>query len=585
MATETDYRAKRKAGSAALGRLMKPVRRRLLIARLVTLASCCMALAPYVALTRIGRLLLADGPTDEAAIAHAVSLLLCAVGTQVGLYFLALLIAHRADIVLRDRIQRDMIDTLATAPLAWYSASTSGRIRKAIQDDAAAIHSLIAHAPVDQTAVIVTPVVLVGYSFTIDWRLGLLSFVTFPVFLAGQAYCMRDMGPKTAQMDDKLADLSSATVELVDGIHVVKNFGRTGRAHRRFTDACRAFADFYWDWCGPLMRVSSLSMGFISVAVLMGIMLGGGLTMAHLGWVGVPEVLVCSLIALVVPRAIMVSASMGWAYQQAGNAALHLLEVLDIERVDYPDPGDIPDGNDVVFDDVSYSYRVGEVATPALKGVSLRLEEGTVTALVGPSGSGKSTLATMLARFRDPDQGAIRIGGVDLRRMGERELYRRVAFVLQNPYLQRVSVRDAIALARPDADIDTIREAAAAARIIDDIDALPNGFDTIIGGDTDFSGGQKQRIAIARALVADAPILVLDEATAGTDPDCEADIQAALAELVRDRTVLVIAHHAEAIRGVDKIVIMEDGHIVAAGGLQDVADHPYWVSLAGRNDQ
>ena len=481
---------------------------------------------------------------------------------------------------MRNALQDRIIARIGKAPLSWFSESSTGRVRKAIQDDTVQVHTLVAHAPVEQTAAMGLPIVLVVYAFVIDWRLGLLSIATFPLYAFLQWLMMRDMGVKTAEMDDKMGDVSARAIELTEGIHVVKNFGQTGKAHRRFTEACEDFADFYWRWCGPLIRLSSMSVAVISVATLMAINLGVGLLLVRGGWVSVPEVLTCCLIALVLPRTIEVLGNMAWSYQQAGNAALRIREVLATEQIAYPEVGaPIPTDLTVSFDAVSYAYHTDNGEIPALSDVSLTLKPGTVTALVGPSGSGKSTLATMLARFRDPDAGAVRIGGVDLREFAVGDLYRLVAFVLQDPYMQRRSIRDIITLARPDASDEDVRAAAKAARILSDIEALPAGFDTIVGEDTDFSGGQKQRLSIARAVLADAPILVLDEATAATDPDCEAEIQAALAALAADRTVLAIGHHAESVAGADQICVMESGRITAAGTAEELADQPYWARL------
>ena len=225
----------------------------------------------------------------------------------------------------------------------------------------------------------------------------------------------------------------------------------------------------------------------------------------------------------------------------------------------------MPASDEVRFENVSYSY--GD--TLAADDVTLTLPAGSVTALIGPSGSGKSTLATMVARFQDPDAGRVTLGGVDLRRIPTAELYRRVAFVLQDPQLMRMSIRENIALARPDASEQEIREAAAAARIADEIEALDQGYDTVVGIDTELSGGQKQRVAIARALLADAPVLILEEATAFTDPESEAEIQAALTRLARGRTVLVIAHRPASIIDADQIVVLDRGRVVAQGTHHD----------------
>ena len=587
-AASESYSHKRKASQAALKQLIKPVQSRLLVCRILAFASCIVAVAPYVALTRIGNLLLHDGSHDD--IKRSAIILIYAFLTQAFLYTLALAISHFADLHLRDTIQNTMVKTLARAPLSWFSDTSTGKVRKAINDDVKQVHTLIAHAPVEQTAAVAGPLVLLTYAFIVDWRLGLLSIATFPIYGALQALTMRNMGTKTAEMDDKLGDISSAAVELTEGIYVVKNFGRTGETHARFTQACKDFASFYWEWCGPLIRASALSLSFISVSTLMAINVGFGLLMASAGWVTVPEVLTCSLIALILPRTVEVLGSTAWAYQQAGNAALRLKGVLDTEQIPYPEEDKAPasagiqgsskaSNQDIVFSDVSFAYSTADGKVDALRDINLRLRPNTVTALVGPSGSGKSTLATMLARFRDPDSGTITIGGTPLTELSERELYSTVSFVLQNPYLQDLPIRDIISLPRPDASDEAIRESARQANILDDIEALPHGFDTTLGGQTDFSGGQKQRLAIARALLADAPVLVLDEATTATDPDCEADIQRALAQLARGRTVLAIGHHAESVAGADHICVMEHGRIVAQGTADELAEQPFWKHL------
>lgn len=555
---------KRQAGDAALKELLRPIRGRLFGGRVLGAASALLSIAPYIALVTLGEILLdahqTGVPVNPADTQPVVTML---IGTFIGqllLLFIALALTHFADLKLGTVIRARILDRISRAPLSWFTDSTSGKIRKAIQDDTRTLHILIAHAPVESTVAIITPIVLLGYAFTVDWRLGLLALATLPIYGAIQMLGMRGMGTKTAEMDTHLGRVSSTAVEFADGITVVKAFGRTGEAHRRYSDAARTFSDFYQAWVGPLMRISALSESTVSVAVLVLVNLSGGAALVAAGIVSPVQVLTTALIALVVPGAIQKIGTTAWSYQLAGNAALRIREVLTGPELPEPAASDTtptPRDNGVEFQQVSFSY--GD--TTALSDITVRLAPGTVTALIGPSGSGKSTLATMLARFQDPDAGAVSIGGVDIRELSTEELYRTVSFVLQNPQLPRISIRDNIALARPAATDSEVLAAARAARIADDIAALPNGFDAIVGEDAQLSGGQCQRIAIARALLADAPILILDEATAATDPDCEAEIQAALNRLVVGRTVLVIGHKPETIRGADQIILLVDGRV------------------------
>ncbi|MFV8382246.1 ABC transporter ATP-binding protein [Corynebacterium hindlerae] len=546
-------RAKLKAGQVALKKLLAPVQPTIYFGQLLALISSLLAVAPYVALVVLGSALF-DGETDRAK-TIAKWLIIAFLG-QLGCYFLALLITHLADVKLVGIIRHRITCTISRAPLSWFSQTNSGKVRKAIEDDTLTLHTLVAHAPVERVAAIVTPLSLLVYAFILDWRLGLLSIATVPIYLAIQAYSMKDMGAKTAEMDGYLAKVSATAVEFAEGISVVKAFGTVGKAHARYLDAAARFADFYYEWVKPLLRVSAISESVIAVPVLLLINVGGGSLLVATGEVTVAEVVATTLIALVIPGTIQTVGMMMWSYQLAGNAALRLEEVMNISPVAEGTVELDPSKRDktVEFHGVSFGY---DPTTPVLQDFTATLQPGTVTALIGPSGSGKSTAATMLARFQDPDSGKVTIDGVDIRELTFDSLYRTVAFVLQDPQLLRMSIRDNIRLARPEVTDEHIWEAAQAAHIAEDIRALPAGLDTIVGEDTSLSGGQQQRISIARAIVADTPILILDEATASTDPDCEAEIQAALTELVAGKTVLVIAHKPESIRGVDQIIQLD----------------------------
>lgn len=557
---------KARARQAAVKRLSRPVRGWIGVAQLLTVASAALGVVPYIALVRLGDLLLSayrtDSPVDADRARGVLMLLLAAYGARLGLYFVALLLTHAADLKMRDGLRRSIVERLSRAPLAWFSDKGSGAVRKAVQDDASMVHTVIAHGPVDKTNALISPLALLVYVFTLDWRLGLLSICTVPMYGLTYSLTLRGMTEKTAEMDEKLERVSSTMVEFIAGIAVVKAFGRVGHAHANYIEQAEKFGKFYRAWAMPLVTTAALSQMWISIPVLLFVNLGGGALLIDAGVVDVPQALAATLIALVLPGTIMTVTTIVWSYQRAGGAAVRLCEMLDVPVLPSAENPRKPDGIRVRVDDVEYSY--GQ--TKVLKGVSLTLEPGTVTALLGPSGSGKSTLATLIARFDDPDSGSISIGGVDLREMSQETLFSTVSFVLQDAQLLKASVRDNIALGKPDASIEEVREAARVARIDDVVMALPGGYDTVIGGDTALSGGQEQRIAIARAVLLDTPILILDEATAMADPESEAEIQQALTGLARGKTVLVIAHRPGSIRGADQIVVLEGGRVRAAEG-------------------
>ena len=569
-----DPRAAYLAGKRAFKELTAPIRKSMIIAQVLGVLYGALAVAPYVILVQLGQVLLdaarAGVSPDRGEVMDLLMWLISAFGARYGIYFVAVSITHFADLRFGHIVRSRMVKVLSGAPLAWFTSTNSGTVRKAIQDDTHDVHTVIAHAPVESTAAISAPISLVIYAFIVDWRLGLLSIATIPIYGLIYAWMLAGMGDKTAEMDRHLTRVSSTMVEFVSGISVVKAFGTVGRSHERFTRAAEDFSRFYRDWCGPLLKGSALGQATVSPSLILLISTAGGSALAAAGIVSPVQVITCALIALVIPAAIEVLGTTAWSYQIAGAAALRIVDLLSVDPL--PAEGhSVPDGSDVEIDGVSFSYGT----TLALDDVSLTIPEGTVTALVGSSGSGKSTLATLVARFADPDRGSVRIGGVDVRDIAPDVLYRHVSFVLQDPQLLDISVRDNIALGVPDASDEAVWAAAGAARIDDYLRSLPRGLDSVIGQDAHPSGGQAQRIAIARALLVDAPILVLDEATAFTDPEAEADIQAALTRLVQGKTVLVIAHRATSIAGVDQIVILEAGRLIAHGTPKQLADHPY----------
>lgn len=269
-----------------------------------------------------------------------------------------------------------------------------------MQDDIGTIHNLVAHRPVEATNAIVMPLALMIYAFLIDWRLGLLSIGRLPLYAAAMAVSMRGMGEKTVEMDQKLGVVSARMVEFVTGITVVKAFGRVGRAHRAYQNAAEDFQSFYYEWVKPLITVSSLGNSLLALPLILLVNVGGGAWLVSQGWVTAADVLATSLIALLIPYGLEVLMNSMWAQQMAGASARRLTNLLETPVLADPEESAEPEGHDVVFDRVSYSY--GEGAGLALDDVSFTLQEGTVTALIGPSGSGKSTIATLLARFDDP---------------------------------------------------------------------------------------------------------------------------------------------------------------------------------------
>lgn len=564
-----DRRAEAKAKSAALADLLAPVRTRTIIAQLIQVIASAATVVPFIGIVELGRTLLAPGPVDSGRVWGVVALVAGGLAARALLSFVALSITHFADLDLQAQLRIRIADKLGRLPLGWFSRTSSGAVRKSVQSDVSELHYLVAHANVETTSAAVTPLFGLAYCFYLDWRLGLLSIATLPLYALAYGWMTRDMTTQMAKMDAGVAKISATIVEFISGVSVVKTFGQTGKAHKRFVDAADEFNDDFAGYVGPMLRIEAVSSILLSAPLILLVNLGVGYWMVDSGWVEPIELVGSTLIAMVLPTALLTVATAVHTRQQAASAAHRIADLLAEPELPVAQHPKTPAGHDIEIDDVTFTYPArlgGADGVTALEGVSARLPAGTLTAVVGPSGSGKSTLATLLPRFGDPDSGAVRIGGVDVRDIAPDELYRHVGFVLQDVQLLTMSVVENIRLGRPQATDDEVVAAARAAHIHDRILELPDGYDTVVGAEAHFSGGEAQRISIARALLADTPILVLDEATAFADPESEAQIQQAIGTLVSGRTVVVIAHRLGSITHADNIIVLDRGRLVEQGG-------------------
>ncbi|WP_256668066.1 ABC transporter ATP-binding protein [Nocardia cyriacigeorgica] len=527
----------------------------------LTALSALAGMAPLIAVVEISRRLLA-GYTDVWPII-VVALVALAV-RQLGT-FAAGVLTHLADIQVSFRIRRDLLGKLNRVPLTWFTDRNSGLVKKIVEDDVAALHQLIAHSVVELTAAAVPPVVALGYLFYIDWRMALITVLPMIIGLLVYQRAMAGAGDKYPEFMRWLERLNGAAVELVNGIGVVKAFGTPGVASRRFQEVSGNFAHFFLTWSKSTSVAGVIAEVLVSPpSVLVVVATAGGILTAtgQLPLVSLVAFLVFGTVVTAGLMTVMMSVHPLVTALQVAQSIRELLSGPELPTAADPvplDPG--YDGPVVRMRDVRHTY--GD--TVALDGIDLELHRGTITALVGPSGSGKSTLAKLLPRFDDPVAGTVELYGVDLRAADPAHLYRHVAFVLQESDLLRMSIRENIRLGRPDADDAAVTEAAHKAQILDRIAQLPRGLDSVVGEDALLSGGERQRICIARAILADRPVLVLDEATASADPENEARIQDALSEVAAGRTVLVIAHRLSTIRGADRIVVLDEGRIAEQG--------------------
>ena len=531
---------------------------------------------PYIAIVEITRSLLAGNPDSAHLWGWVIAAVVCMVVHSLS-YTYALGNNHTAEARLRHELRQRLIGKLGVVNLGWFSARSSGRIRQAVSNDTADIHSLVAHLAGDFANSLISLLVSLGYLFWLDWRFAglligcylLLSVLVYATSMTGIRKIFDDYTEAERQLSDR-------TVELVDGIKEVKNFGMTADVFGRFDEAQKRFSKVSLVW----MQKQSISLSLIASLLRPGPVfaatMGLGLVFTLQGWLSPVTVVAFALVWVGLPEGLLTLMEMSqnlYAAKQAANSTLHILQAPELSE---PNAEIAPEEEApaVEFRDVSFSYDPGE---PVIQELSLKCPPGTVTALVGPSGGGKSTLARLIARFWDVDSGTVLVNGRDVRDQPSRELLSSMSLVFQDVMLSTDTVRANIALGNADATEHEIEEAARAACIHDRIMQLPDGYDTIIGEGAHLSGGEAQRLTIARAFLAASPILILDEATAQADSHSERLIQQAISNLAQKRTVIVIAHRLSTIQGVDQIAVIDTGRLVELGTHDDLLaqDGPY----------
>ncbi|MGW0635346.1 ABC transporter ATP-binding protein [Nocardia salmonicida] len=555
-------KAQKQQEALARKEILAPVSGMLTVASLiVALASVC-SVVPFILIVAACRELL-NSPVDTDRVWSLFGAAVLVLVVRAFLQVVALSWSHAVDAGYQLTLRRLLAAKLTRVPLGWFGERSSGEVKGYLRDDVDALHFLVAHARLDFIGALVVPLVTLGYLFTVDWRLTLVLMIPLIAYFVLFGKIMdRDGRDRVAVYTRWERRLTAATIEFVDGIQVVRAFGQAGKAHKEFQDAVEGQVQAAHRMKMPIIRVQAASDIVVMPVFVMLVVVLGGLAGVGLGWVDPLDLLPFLLVGLGIGSSLLGLGYGSQALRAGGAAALRLHELLQTPELEIAEtPAGVQTGV-VRFEGVEFAYRTGH---DVLRGVDLELTPGTITALVGPSGSGKSTLAKLLPRFYDVGAGRITIDGRDIREFTSEELYRTVGFVFQDVRLIRGSIRENLLLARPGAHDEAIERATRAAQIHDRILALPRGYDSEIGVDATLSGGEAQRLSIARALLADTPVLVLDEATAFADPESEAAVQDALAALVAGRTVLVIAHRLHTITGADRILVLDNGALVEQG--------------------
>lgn len=448
---------------------------------------------------------------------------------------------------------------LEKQPLGNIQNLGTGRIKKVFTDDIDQIELLLAHAIPEGIANIFIPLLIIVLMFVINWRLGLLSLVPLVIGLFAMGMMMKSGLEKMNDYYESAARMNNTIVEYVNGMEVVKVFNKDGDSYKRFGEVVRSYRDFTIAWykvCWPWMAVYSSIIPCLAL-----LMLPVGSAMVLAGTVTLDKLI------LVICMSFAVGPSLLKALNFAGKFPQLEYKISELEKLMEHPPlkegtSEFKGANkDISFENVRFGYEDEEV----LHGVSLEMKQGTTTALVGESGSGKSTLAKLLVHYYDIDEGSIKIGGQDITDMSLKALNEQVAFVSQEQFLFNTSLYENILIGKPDATREEVLEAAHRAQCDEFLERLPKGIETLAGdGGKQLSGGERQRISLARAILKNAPVIVLDEATAFMDPENEEKLNKAIDEIVKDKTVLVIAHRLSTVKNADKICVMKSGECIAA---------------------
>ena len=537
--------------------------------------SALVALVPFWYIWRILKEVLETAP-DFAAAIHIVPWGWWAVGfavLSVLLYIAGLMCSHLAAFRIATNLRLALTEHIARLPLGQIQVSGSGKLRRIIADTAGAAETFLAHQLPDQYRAMATVAGLLVLLLAFDWRLGLLSLLPVALgFACMSTMTGKSMQEKMTEYQNALADMSNQAVEYVRGIPVVKTFGQTVFSFKKFKDTI----DNYQRWTiaytkqlrGP-MTAYTLAVNSVFVFLIVGgfWLSGKGVTAALLLDL-LFYIIITPVISLTLSKLMLMSENT----MLVTDALKRMDAVLTAPALSRPEQPQSPKDSAVTFDHVTFSY---DGTKNALEDISLTIGAGETAALVGPSGGGKSTLASLAARFFDPTSGAVSIGGVNVKDMDPGQLMNTVSFVLQNSHLIKASILDNVRLGRPDASETQVMAALEQAQCMDIIEKFPQGVHTVIGSQGVYlSGGEMQRIAIARAILKDAPVLILDEATAFADPDNERKVQAALTRLAQGRTVLMIAHRLSTVTGADKIFVLEEGRLVQQGSFVQLSQSP-----------
>ena len=558
------------------------------IASILTTLGIIANVVPYFFLYQlIVPLVRHELPSFHFVIVRVAAIFVC-LALYAILYSRGLAFSHISAYNTLKNIRVSLKSKLENQPLGNIKEIGTGQIKRVFTDDIDQIEILLAHAIPEGIANLTVPLVVILAMFFVDWRLTLLTLATIPLGAFGMTMMMKAGTKLMGSYYESAKKMNNTIIEYVNGMEAIKVFNKDGDSFRRFGDAVRGYRDFTLAWykvCWPWMAVYNSTLPCLALFTLP---FGGLLVLS--GTIDLSQLILVLCMSFAVGPAILRALSFGGKIPQLNYKIAELEKLMNGESIKSGTKNFEGKNYDVEFKDVKFSYRKGEVspslqpasqssatlsprgATPktpdtqVLHGINLKLKQGTTTALIGESGSGKSTLAKLLVHFYDLDSGSISIGGQNITDMSIESLNNQISYVAQEQFLFNTTLYENILIGRPDATREEVLDAARRAQCDEFLSRFPKGIDTNAGDSgKQLSGGERQRISLARAILKNAPIIVLDEATAFMDPENEEKMNAAISEIVKDKTVIVIAHRLSSIKNADKICVLKKGNVVAEG--------------------
>lgn len=516
--------------------------------------------APYLVIADIVRSLLA-GNNDPNHYLVRVALMAGFWIVRILMHNTSTTLSHVATFNVLGGIRTQICEKLSKIPLGSVLDDNSGSYKNIIVERVDSMETTLAHIIPEFTANILLPIVMFVYIMTIDWRIGLANLISVVVGLLFVSGMMAKSKGEFEVTIEKTKYLNDTAVEYINGIEVIKAFGKTGSSYEKFVNAAREGADCFINWMRKCIWWQSGMMSFMP-ATFLGV-LPVGLLLVNSGNLSAENFITCIILSAGLVTPLVIAFSYMDDMAKIGSIFGEVIEILERKEMERPASlKEEPQGSDIILKDVRFTYKEKEV----LHGINMEIKQGQVNAFVGPSGSGKSTIARLIDSLWDPDSGSITYGGVDVRNLPLDYYTRQISYVAQDNFLFDMTVRENIRLGKAGASDEEVENAAKACGCHDFIMGLENGYDTLVGGaGGHLSGGERQRICIARAMLKDAPVVIMDEATAYTDPENEALVQESVAKLVQGRTLIVIAHRLSTIMDADKIFVINDGNVEASG--------------------